>query len=106
MSNRRDANLTLQLLDRQLRARKGREGKQAGTGHILTPPPERRVYPAAPVSLARLPDESGVPVGVAARLGGGAEIRRVAHNGLNWTLHPGGLSVDIPTRFGGHCYET
>ena len=28
--NRRHANLTLQLLDRQLRARKGREGKQAG----------------------------------------------------------------------------
>jgi hypothetical protein len=27
------------------------------------------------VPLARLPDESGVPVGVATRLGGGAEMR-------------------------------
>ena len=81
MGNRRDANLTLQLLDRQLRARKGREGKQAGTGRILTPPPERRVYAAAPVPLARLPDESGVPGGVAARLGGGAEVRPGAYRG-------------------------
>ena len=31
-------------------------------GRILTPPPERRIHPAAPVPLARLPDESGVPV--------------------------------------------
>jgi hypothetical protein len=44
-------------------------------GRILTPPPERRIYPAVPVPLARLPDESGVPVGVATRLGGGAEMR-------------------------------
>jgi hypothetical protein len=44
-------------------------------GRILTPPPERRIHPAAPVPLARLPDESGVPVGVATRLGGGAEMR-------------------------------
>src|ERR1035441_10607873 len=44
-------------------------------GRILTPPPERRIYPAAPVPLARLPDESGVPTGVATRLGGGAEMR-------------------------------
>jgi hypothetical protein len=41
---------------------------------ILTPPPERRIYPAAPVPLARLPDESGVPVGMATRLGGGAKM--------------------------------
>jgi hypothetical protein len=46
-----------------------------GNGRILTPPPERRIYPAAPVPLVRLPDESGVPVGVATRLGGGAEMR-------------------------------
>jgi len=32
---------------------------------------ERRIHPAAPVPLARLPDESGVPVGSAIRLGGG-----------------------------------
>ena len=44
-------------------------------GRILTPPPERRIHPAAPVPLARLPDESGVPVGVATGLGGGAERR-------------------------------
>jgi len=44
-------------------------------GRILTPPPERRIHPAAPVPLARLPDESGVPVGSAIRLGGGAEKR-------------------------------
>jgi len=44
-------------------------------GRFLTPPPERRIHPAAPVPLARLPDESGVPVGVASRLGGGAEMR-------------------------------
>src|ERR1035437_2280194 len=51
--------------------------RPAQTGRILTPPPERRIYPAAPVPLARLPDESGVPVGVATRLGGGAEMRPV-----------------------------
>jgi hypothetical protein len=44
-------------------------------GRNLAPPPERRINPAAPVPLARLPDESGVPVGVAAHLGGGAEMR-------------------------------
>jgi hypothetical protein len=44
-------------------------------GRILTPPPERRIYPAAPVLLARLPDESGVPVGRAASLGGGVRMR-------------------------------
>ena len=52
-------------------------------GRILTPPPERRIHPAAPVPLARLPDESGVPVGAATRLGGGAEIRLpFCHRGL------------------------
>ena len=33
------------------------------------------MHPAVRVPLARLPDESGVPVGVATRLGGGAEMR-------------------------------
>jgi hypothetical protein len=41
-------------------------------GRIRTPPPERRIHPAAPVKFASLPDESGVPVGVATSLGGGA----------------------------------
>jgi hypothetical protein len=44
-------------------------------GRILTPPPERRIHPAASVPLDRLPDESGVPVGVATRLDGAAEMR-------------------------------
>ena len=44
-------------------------------GRIMTPPPERRIHPTAPVPLARLPDESGVPVGSVIHLGGGAEIR-------------------------------
>jgi len=44
-------------------------------GRILTAPPERRIHPAAPVPLARLPDESGVPVAVATCLGG-TEMRR------------------------------
>ena len=44
-------------------------------GRILILPPERRIHPAGPVPLARLPDESGVPVGSAIRLGGGAEMR-------------------------------
>jgi len=39
----------------------------------LTPPPERQIHPAAPVPRARLPDESGVPVGSVIRFGGGAE---------------------------------
>ena len=43
-------------------------------GRILTQPPERRIYQAAAAPLARLPEESGVPVGVATRLGGGAEM--------------------------------
>jgi len=50
---------------------------------ILTPPPERRIHPAAPVPLARLPDESGVPVGSAIRFGGGAEMRL---NGTHWNV--------------------
>jgi hypothetical protein len=52
-------------------------------GRILTPPPERRIHPAAPVPLARLPDESGVPVGSAIRFGGGAEMRL---NGTHWNV--------------------
>src|ERR1035437_958313 len=45
-------------------------------GRILTPPPERRIHPAAPVRLAGLPDESGVPLGMATRLCGGVRIPR------------------------------
>ena len=52
--------------------------KERGQGRILTPPPERRIYPAAAVPLARLPDKSGVPVGSAIRFGGGAELRPAA----------------------------
>ena len=54
-------------------------GTAAVSGRILTPPSERRIYPAAPVPRARLPDESGVPVGVAIRLGGGANKRPRYH---------------------------
>ena len=39
---------------------------------MLAPPPERRVYPAARRAALGLPDESGVPIGIAARLGGNA----------------------------------
>jgi hypothetical protein len=48
---------------------------QPAAGRILTPPPERRINPAALVRLAGLPDESGVPIGMAARLGGGVGMR-------------------------------
>src|ERR1035438_1992923 len=44
-------------------------------GRTRAPPPERRIHPAAPVRLAGLPDESGVPVGMAASLGGGIRGR-------------------------------
>ena len=77
-------NLMISSEPRQLPAKhtkhaKQREQEQADlpeAGRILTPSSERRIHPAAPVPLARLPDESGVPVGVATRLGGGAEMRR------------------------------
>ena len=53
---------------------------------------ERRIYPAALVRLAGLPDKSGVPVGMAARLGGGGQDKMrpscVAHS--FWTLNPSG----------------
>jgi len=52
---------------------------QGGEGRILTPPPERRIHPAVPVPLARLPDESGVPVCSATRRGGGAGMRPAAN---------------------------
>ncbi|MCX6928006.1 MAG: hypothetical protein NT154_33070, partial [Verrucomicrobia bacterium] len=35
------------------------------------PPTERRIHPAARRVAQGLPDESGVPIGTAARLGGG-----------------------------------
>jgi len=55
-----------------------RDQKERGEGRFLTAPPERRIYPAAAVPLARLPDKSGVPVGSAIRAGGGAEVRPAA----------------------------
>ena len=45
------------------------------SGRFLTPPPERRSHPAALRRLASLPDKSGVPLGMAARLGGGVGRR-------------------------------
>jgi hypothetical protein len=41
---------------------------------ILTPPPERRIHPAGRRTALGLPDESGVPIGMAARLGDGDSI--------------------------------
>ena len=65
-------------------------------GCLLIPPPERRIHPAAPVPLARLPDKSGVPIGVATRLGGGAEIRPSWPNSYRGDsprlIYPGTLS--------------
>ena len=55
-----------------------RDQKERGEGRFLTAPLERRIYPAAAVPLARLPDKSGVPVGSAIRSGGGAELRPAA----------------------------
>ena len=55
---------------------------------MLAPPPERRVYPAARRAALGLPDESGVPIGIAARLGGNA-----THEGSG---APGG--ADLPGR--------
>ena len=52
-----------------------RDQKERGEGCILAAPAERRIYPAAAVPLARLPDKSGVPVGSVIRFGGGAEQR-------------------------------
>jgi hypothetical protein len=45
------------LLQRAARA----QAAKARTHRILTPPPERRIHPAAPAPLSRLPDESGIP---------------------------------------------
>src|SRR5664279_885742 len=44
-------------------------------GGILTPPPELRIHPAAPVSLSRLPDESGAPVRLLGGSGAGLHMR-------------------------------
>ncbi len=38
------------------------------------PEAERRIHPVALVRLAGLPDKSGVPIGMAARLGGGGGV--------------------------------
>jgi hypothetical protein len=46
-----------------------------GFQDILTPPPERRIHSAGILQLASLPDESGVPLGMAARHGGGVGMR-------------------------------
>jgi hypothetical protein len=48
---------------------------QLARGRILTPPPERRIHPAGRRAALGLPDESGVPIGIAARLGGGVKMR-------------------------------
>ena len=53
----------------------GISGSRGARGRFLTPPPERRIHPAALMRLAGLPDESGVPIGMAARLGGGVGMR-------------------------------
>ena len=53
----------------------GSSGSRGASGRSLTPPPERRIYPAALRRLTGLPDESGVPIGMAARLGGGVGLR-------------------------------
>jgi hypothetical protein len=44
-------------------------------GSILTPPPERRIHPADRRAALGLPDESGIPIGIAAHLGGGVRMR-------------------------------
>src|ERR1035441_443432 len=44
-------------------------------GRILTPPPERRIHPAGRRAALGLPDESGVPIGIAACHGGGVRMR-------------------------------
>ncbi len=62
---------------RRMKNGRKRDQTERGEGCILTAPPERRIYPAAAVPLARLPDESGVPVGSTIRLGGGAEKRPI-----------------------------
>ncbi len=46
---------------RSRQAHLGSSGSRGTCGRFLTPPPERRIYPAAPVPLAGLPDKSGVP---------------------------------------------
>jgi hypothetical protein len=53
----------------------------AWQGRILTPPPERRIHPADRRTALGLPDESGVPIGVAARLGGGVRMRPLGNKG-------------------------
>jgi hypothetical protein len=50
-------------------------GKTVGFGRILTPPPERRIHPAGRRTALGLPDKSGVPIGMAARLGVGVRMR-------------------------------
>ena len=59
----------------------GISGSRGASGRFLTPPPERRIHPAAPVRFAGLPDKSGVPIGMAARLGGGVGMRSGASRG-------------------------
>ena len=48
-----------------------------GLWGILTPLPERRIHPAGRRAALGLPDESGVPIGMAARIGGGVRMRPV-----------------------------
>jgi len=46
----------------------GQFRKGAGTGRLLTPP-ERRIHPAGRRTALGLPDESGVPIGMAVARG-------------------------------------
>jgi hypothetical protein len=49
--------------------------RSARNGRILIPPPERRIHPAGRRTALGLPDESGVPIGRPASLGGGVRMR-------------------------------
>jgi len=46
---------------RSRQAHLGSSGSRGGSGCLLTPPPERRIHPAALVWPTGLPDKSGVP---------------------------------------------
>ena len=54
-----------------------RSGQIGPIGRSLAPPPERRIHLAARRAALGLPDESDVPIGIAARLGGCARMRPV-----------------------------
>jgi hypothetical protein len=60
---------------RAARKSRARMRRWRARGRILTPPPERRIHPPAPVPLSRLPDESGVPVRLLGCSGAGLQMR-------------------------------